>query len=96
MYPITQYNREGGADDRNHLTISTGYVFILMKYIVYIYIIIMIIITETMTITIIMQYVQRAHCALKNGFLQNLPQKKLGELGTSVKIILPKKTLRKT
>ena len=38
MYPITQYNREGGADDRNHLTISTGYVFILMKYIVYIYI----------------------------------------------------------
>jgi hypothetical protein len=55
----------------------------------------MIIITKTMTITIIMQYVQRAHCALKNGFLQNLPQKQLGELGTSVKIILPKKNTKK-
>ena len=38
MYPITQYNREGSVDNRNHVTISTGYVFILMKYIIYIYI----------------------------------------------------------
>jgi len=53
----------------------------------------MIIITKTMTITIIMQYVQRAYAPF-NGFLQNLPSN-LGELRTSVKIILSPKNTKK-
>ena len=84
MYPRTQYNREGSVDDRNHWTISTGYVFIFMKYIMYIYILLYIIriITKTMTITIIMQSVQRAYAPWKMGFFKTCPNKNLGELGT--------------
>lgn len=90
MYPITQYNREGGADDRNHLTISTGYVFILMKYIVYIYH------NNDNNNKNNDNNNNHAICSKsplrpKKWLSSKLAPKKLGELGTSVKIILPKK-----